>query len=114
MSRPGVGVATAGELSCTLPLDIHTRLSFVVSFFCFLESSTFFQRLAILLVTSFLGAVFLAGDSGGVGRGLGLNGRLDRGFLVTGLRGRFARRRSISELLGVRLGAAASAAVRRL
>ena len=38
-----------------MPLAIQTRLSFVLSFsFFFFESSTFFHKFAILLVTSFL------------------------------------------------------------
>lgn len=49
--------------SFAFPFEIQIRLSFTVSFFCFFESSTFFQRLAILLVTSFLCPGFLVEPS---------------------------------------------------
>jgi len=84
----------------------------VVSFF-FLESSTFFQRLAILLVTSFFGAGALKFSTAGVlglkGLVLGLRARPPKFCRFRGLSGRPVPRRSISELEGVLFGGVSAA-----
>ena len=93
MSFPGGGACCCSSL--TLPFEIQTFLSLLVSFFCFFESSTRFHRLAILLVTSFLftflsdsSAAFPAGVTGLVPSRPTTAGLLGLWPLVKGLMGR--------------------------
>jgi len=119
ISLPGGGAGAAFSSDCILPFEIQTRLSlglyflalFSASDFCF-ESSTFFHRLAILLVTFFLGGAFFT-----VSRGvIGITGLVTGGggvLLYRGLVGlpefRYDLRLSMSELEGTRLGALSEA-----